>query len=591
MKLSKEQVEKIRALRWRCRTDLLFLCKEILGYTDVCESTHGPVIERLQQFKKPTREEFVLNDQFVDGMWKYRPIIPHQELEGKRRMLLLDPRGHFKTSVNTIAHTIQFIINYPNIACMISVANTERAKIMLGGVLSHFTTNEAFRQLFPEHCPPTSKAANFGRQDGFTTMARDFSYETRKIRNEPTVHLGTIEKAVASLHFDVIKFSDVVDEENSENREQCEKIVKAFSDKQPAVVNHKSWVYVEGTRYHNDDLYGQIMAADDANELNGNPRRYNVFMRGCFKRVNSTFDMSDLDKPFEKDQDGNLVAIFPEHMPLESLLAIKNDPVDGKSFNPQYLNDPTDPEDSALPVGKINNKVVPATVDPKIFHDKIRISYRDMAVDFAETTKAKSDSTAVVVVGWSFANKPYVEKIEAGRWGDEEKIVKLLQLYKKYKPQNIYLEDMPYTVGLFQSIQKVFQAAKEYPNWVWVKRRGSNQKKADRIGGALSTWWKTRELKFVEPEAVEDQSEGFRVLKKEARAFPKGAHDDILDCLADLMTNKTPFFDRLGPRSIEDPEVQQKGLQDWLYSEEGKKAHMDHIYGVVPEWGASKYGF
>lgn len=591
MKLSKEQVEKIRAIRWRARTDLLFLCNEILGYSKVNKEVHGPIIEKLQQFKKPTREEYVLNDQYVNGKWVYRPVIPHEELEGLRRMLLLDSRGTFKTTINTIAHTIQFIINYPNIACMISVANTERAKIMLGGILEHFCTNETFRQVFPEHCPTSNKASTFGRQDGFTTLARDFSYEARKVRNEPTVHLGTIEKAVASLHFDVIKFSDVVDEENSGSGDQCEKIINAFSQKQPCVVNEKSWVFLEGTRYHNNDLYGNTIEADNNNELLGLPRQYKQFIRGCFKRVNPTYTLEDLDKPFELDDQGRMIPVFPDHMSYEYLTGLKNDLVMGKAFNAQYLNDPTNVEDAPLPVGKYNGKILPATKDPEIFKKHIKISYRDMALDFAETTKATSDFTAMVILGWSFANKPFVEKIEVGKWGDDEKIARLLMMYKKYRPQSIYLEDMPYTMGLFQGIQKVFQAAKEYPNWVLVKRRGSNVKKADRIGGALSTWWKTGELTFVEPEKVETQSKEFIALKREARAFPKGAHDDILDCLADLMTNKTPFFDRLGPRSIEDPEVQRQGLQDWLYSEEGKKAHMDHIYGVVPEWGASKYGF
>jgi intein/homing endonuclease len=978
MKLSKEQVEKLRAIRWRARTDLLFLCNEILGYDKVNAEVHGPIIERLQQFKKPTREEFVLNDQFVNGKWVYRPLIPHEELEGLRRMLLLDSRGTFKcvrkgfnciqkpdgtkvaaetvkvgdyilgtdaeysykqryvkvtgveeqppqkcvtvrlksgrtidvsanhpfrkitgfvdagtlapgdrvatlawlpepkdatyepdseltgwflgdgsfsnmvvtnsdeyfrercikaaekagfeatatlhrnragsvrvrkardhyrslglfetkagtkfipekyfkadnqsvrellyglymsdgtagkdgivlvskserlvqdtqvlllrfgirskyakygqlykgerlyfyhltvsdnaniqrffneigwdknsryttpksihsnvdtvpkewkhrygkylfnrgekpknipktslsvydiskeklklyaealedselsylaenhiywdtvdtvvdqgehvtvgietesntlclnevithnTTVNTIAHTIQFIINYPNIACMISVANTERAKIMLGGILEHFCTNETFRQVFPEHCPPASKVSTFGRQDGFTTMARDFSHEARKVRNEPTVHLGTIEKAVASLHFDVIKFSDVVDEENSGSREQCMKIIEAFSQKQPCVVNEKSWVFLEGTRYHNDDLYGFTIESDHNNELLKLPRQYKIFMRGCFKRKDSTYTLEDLDKPFELDAEGKMIPVFPSHMSYDYLIGLKHDLVMGKAFNAQYLNDPTSVEDAPLPVGKLDKKTLPATIEPKIFENNIKISYRDMAVDFAETTKATSDFTSMVILGWSFANKPYVEKIEVGKWGDEEKVVKLLEMYRKYRPQNIYLEDMPYTVGLFQSITAIFQKAREYPNWVWVKRRGSNVKKADRIGGALSMWWKTGELKFVEPSNPDEQSKEFQALKREARAFPKGAHDDILDCLADLMTNKTPFFERLGPRPMNSREVREDAFDKWLYGDAVKEAYQDHLYGIVPEWGADQYGF
>jgi hypothetical protein len=41
---------KIRAdLRQKCRTDLLRLCK-VLGYMDVSEKVHGPILEVLPKF-------------------------------------------------------------------------------------------------------------------------------------------------------------------------------------------------------------------------------------------------------------------------------------------------------------------------------------------------------------------------------------------------------------------------------------------------------------------------------------------------------------------------------------------------------------
>lgn len=593
----------MRKVRWRCRTDLLFLCNEVLGYTDVCEEVHGSVIERLQKFKKPTQEEFYLNDRFEKGQWKYLPLVAHQKLAGTRRMVYLDPRGHLKTSLNTIAHSIQFILNYPNIAIMISVANTERAKLILKEILEHFTTNEKFRRIFPEHCPDPSRADMFGRQDGFTTLARDFSYENRKVRREPTIHLGTIEKAVASLHFDVLKFSDIVDEENSQTREQCQKIIASYSAKLPAVVTpHESWVYLEGTRYHNEDLYGEVMRGEMINRSKGLPIEYDIFMRGCFKKKNPTYTLEDLDEtlhPYELDEKGRLMPIFPQKFTYESLMSLKNNAISALTFNEQYLNDPTPAVDSPLPT----NKVVPKYIDPEIFHSRVRIAYYEIAVDLAETTNQRSDFSAMTVMAWDFANKPYVCEIVHGKFEQQVNLLNLLRLYQKYKPDRIYIEDSAYTRGLMPSIERMFQLKNLFPSWEVLKRsRGSNDKN-NRIGAAIGEWWKSGTLKFVYSDSTDADKikrmdkfnmvrcsrEAIEALRSESRLFPRGRNDDILDTLADLLMYKT-YFARLGPREIDDDEVIKDGWQRMLFDPDTIKLQQQAIFG---EWDSginSTYG-
>jgi len=90
------RLRKLKLARWRARTDLLWLCNEILGYKDVSNRVHGPLLGRLQKFPKPTEQQLEENDVFSHGKWTYTPLVPMMELGGKRRLLILDSRGCLK---------------------------------------------------------------------------------------------------------------------------------------------------------------------------------------------------------------------------------------------------------------------------------------------------------------------------------------------------------------------------------------------------------------------------------------------------------------------------------------------------------------
>ena len=128
-----EELLSARLLRWRCRTDLEFLAREILGYKDIDRSVHGPVLDVLQKFPYPkNKEEFEEHDVWNGKTWRYRPLKDMQALPGDRRVLILDPRGHLKTTINAQSHTIQWILNYPDIAIAIFQSNLEKAELILG---------------------------------------------------------------------------------------------------------------------------------------------------------------------------------------------------------------------------------------------------------------------------------------------------------------------------------------------------------------------------------------------------------------------------------------------------------------------------
>lgn len=242
--LSANEIHRWRMARWKGRTDLGYLCREILNYKDVRDDVHGPVMNILQKFPIPNRIQFEEHDKLVNSRWYYSPLISMTALPGKRRRLILDPRGHLKTTINAIAHTIQWILNYPDTAGVIFQSNLDKACQILKEIKAHFQYNEKFRTIYPEYCPQ-KRIDDFGIQSEFTVPARSL----QTARKEGTLTALSIGAGTSGMHFDFMKFSDVVEPSNTGTPEQIEKINTDFWMAENLLVAPRYWIDVEGTRH------------------------------------------------------------------------------------------------------------------------------------------------------------------------------------------------------------------------------------------------------------------------------------------------------------------------------------------------------
>ena len=248
--------------RQRARTDLLYLCNTIMGYKDVQEVPHGTLIRALQAF--PGGKD-VCDPK--TGQWlHYLPSCGIWDLQGPRRRLFLWPRGHLKTSIITIAHTIQWIINFPDIRILISTAVADQAQSMLKSIKSQFQFTPEFRALFPEFCPSDRQASEFGNQEEFTVPNR-----VQKHLKEPTVSVTAIGKVIAGYHYEIIKDSDLVDKENIKTEGGRKNTIEHFKYMWPLIERNKGqygWRDTEGTRY-DFCLHGStpILMADWTNKV------------------------------------------------------------------------------------------------------------------------------------------------------------------------------------------------------------------------------------------------------------------------------------------------------------------------------------
>lgn len=84
--------------------------------------------------------------------------------DDRKQRLLLDPRNHFKTTMD-IVDMVQWILCFPDIRILIASGTRDNAIKMLRAVKSHFQYNQGLRFFFPELCPQAHKTEDFGTQD------------------------------------------------------------------------------------------------------------------------------------------------------------------------------------------------------------------------------------------------------------------------------------------------------------------------------------------------------------------------------------------------------------------------------------------
>lgn len=580
-KIDDRELAKIKYARWRARSDLIFLCREVLNYPDVDEFVHGPVTRVLQQFPFPDPDKFWSHDRYENGKWIYEPLVPMLDLPGKRRTLILDARGHLKTTINVIAHTIQWIINYPDCAILIVQANIDKAVLCLGEIKRHFQTSPVFRALFPEHCPKKN-VMEWGTQTAFTTEAR----RPTVIRKEPTVMVASIDKGTAGIHCDVIKFSDIVEENNSRTADQCEAVTRSFRLMENLLVSPVYWIDVEGTRYHHADLYGRIIQEEWAG-VKPEARAYNIFVRSCFKRKTpdggpQIFVPEELEYPFLLDSEGRRIPWWPKdrrgnlRFPLEHLERMeKRDPY---LFSCQQLNCPSSGTgQKVFPV----DENYPKWISREVFEQRIRIVGYDIAVDTAESDSPASNYTAIAVGAWSANGKCYIVEIVHGKFLADKLVREIADVAEKYKHRlmSIKIERTAYVRGLFPSLQR-YLAARDFHLPIELIPVDNRRSKIERITNTLQPWYKAGDLVFLDDLEPKDH------LLRELREFPLSATDDILDAISDLFQNKT-WFGRQDARPLPQREMDlewQKfvGLadQDQVLEESFRGTHAIPIPGM-----------
>lgn len=538
--------------RHRARTDLLYLCNEVLGYKDVSMEVHGPIIEALQRFQgviegHKTQADYL--EALMGNKALFTPICPFTALEpcgfrGKRKNLILFPRGHLKSTVATIAHTIQWIINYPNIRVLITTATQDLGQEFLREIKKHMLTNEVFRFLFPEFCPSKEKM-EMGNSERFTVLCRDDARkELGQGGAQPSVLVSTVGSSITGYHGDVQKNDDLVEKENSKTPGGIQDVIYHFGTMDPLLETYenpknpeepfKGWIDMSGTPWDFSDLYAMIQNGEE--KLPEERRTWSVVKRSAAPNWPSG--------PF----------LWPQRLGYSGLKEIEDDPARGPGLlSSQYLMKPivagqglieSDSQISWIPRDRLKMLLPQLSLYAAL----------DLAGMDADARGTDNDYSALSVGGFDGDGRMYLVDVWHGRPDQFTVIEWLFQVFEKY-PMLIKckMEKEAHARTILPFLKREMMKRKK---WLTIdaQPRNTRESKQNKIKG-LQPWFASGAIRFADDLGCRT------ALVQEIMGFPKFRHDDILDTIVDIMHEAKGVVGAIGGREKPEIEARQNELQ------------------------------
>ena len=179
------------------------------------------------------------------------------ELQGRKRELLLDPRGCFKTTVVSRAYPVRRIIENPNIRILLDSVALTNSVNNLKVVRRHFEENEKLKELYGDFC---GKMENWNNSE-FTVAAR-----TDTKLAQATVTASGIDKIQIGTHYDLIVADDLHDEHNWRTVEQLRKVKEHIRLLLGLLEPKTGELLIAGHRWSYSDAYTMVMGETDIAE-------------------------------------------------------------------------------------------------------------------------------------------------------------------------------------------------------------------------------------------------------------------------------------------------------------------------------------
>ena len=446
--------------------------------------------------------------------------IADQDTVDRKQRLYLDPRNHFKTTID-ICDCVQWILCFPDVRILIASGTRDNAIKMLSAVKAHFQYNEVIRYFFPEFCPQAKKVEEWGRQEAFTCPSRAAKY-----LREPTVSIASPDATVAGMHYDVLKFDDLVNETNSRTAESLRAVIQWYKLTNPLLEPY-GYRDVIGTRYDFSDLYGEILGDDYADEdcIGKLHRGYVVSKRSCFLP--------------------NGDPIFPERFTRERLERERTE-MGSFNFSAQYLNKPVPSDSQHFPWPLVDKAFIDREDVPR---QKTYFTTFDLAISQAsdaDRTAIVTCSIAVPRAKLAAANlaglaarreRPhlYVEDLVVGHLKPLEVVDALYRVYRRFHPIQVRTEQVGFARLLEPIVRTEALRQGLHLPLVWITRDNREAKQA-RIAG-LQPWLERGELHILKDLQHRED------LVLELVRFPKYRRDDIVDALSDHLQMISMFQD------------------------------------------------
>jgi hypothetical protein len=377
--LTKEEQE---FLHDSAKSSLYILTKGVLGYPDLNPTVHLDFCSRIKA-------------------------------EQKKRRLWLLPRAHLKSTIKTVAHPIQLVLNDPEyVRLLIGSETATQAQKFLSEIKGHWEKNNLLRSLFPEMVPARITGPGSDWSQARATLNRDSGHR------EPHWQAVGVGGAITGGHFSHIVCDDLIGLEAYRSAAKMAE-AKAWNDAiEPFLINqNRDYIDWVGTRWAPNDLYEHIMEFYESSIA--------VYTRSAIESGEIIFPELHSWEEYQRLQTKNPALWFAQY---------ENNPISGGPVDlpydallPYYLTPDlqecvvrnSDGSDSRYPVSSLDRVI---TVDPN--------SGSPVAPDMAAiTVHGKAQSEEVFCLeSWSARENP------------DTFVRKILELSRKWKPRMVGIE-------------------------------------------------------------------------------------------------------------------------------------------------------
>lgn len=486
-------------LRERCKTDLWFLCFHVLDMPDIDNELHHGMCER----------------------WETR--------RGRKFTLWMTPRFHLKTSLWTRGGTIQELLINVDQRILIINAKLDIAEEILADIKLDWETNDLLRWLFPEYVREyvTKEARNRSK---WLTTRLDFPNSKYAGRKEGNIQVMGVEASLVSKHYDLLIYDDPVNDLNSATKAYRDKIQRWYQNSLNLRVDTKSRIRLIGTRWHFDDLYSRIIKQEmkrrkKMKEIGRKIKpRYLVYHRAVVEKVeDGGLRIAGFD---------DVLPIWPERFTPDDITQMRED-LASYVFACQMMNNPVPEEDAIFKFTDIHQIDL---YDIPVAEEVVNFLAVDMAVEETE----QGDFTVITVASFDQFGKMYVRRILRDKFLPSQMLRHVADLVRIYDIQRVAIEEVAFQKTLLRVYKEEAVRQGYYIPWAPMKRG-----KASKLKRILSMQPRVERGDFF----VEEGIENLDWMIEEMTTYPRSAHDDILDTLADL---EALFYK--APETVEDNE-------------------------------------
>lgn len=480
-------MSQVNHLRRKAKEDLYFLSKGPLEYELLSARLHGHLCSWI-----------------------------HASRTDQYRLLLL-PRGHYKSTVSTIAESVQIALPNvdnvldvypwnlgPNVKLLLAHENRESASRFLFEVAEAFLKKPLMLALFPE-CIPSKRQQRINKWE--------LELPRTTYHKEPTFDTIGAGGAAQGRHYHRIKMDDIIGEAARDSDTVMRTTLTWFDNVNSLLTRPKydGWDLV-GTRWSFKDVYSHAM---------------DVYGVDINRSVVRCMDLEDVPEGVAAAYvRGNIergMPIFPEEFSMEFFTRLRKNP---RVYAAQYANNPkesglTEFHPQWLKFYNLNEPWAYTFTGNEQRKVNIWTMDRLILVDPSMGESDKSDESGILVTGMDNQKNIYILECIKDRIRPPDLIDLMFRLYGKWAPRLISIEKVAFSGLLGYWFRDKCNDLGVHPT-IHEYVPGSKRSKLARIRG-LAPFFSSGQIHILE---------GMHQFRDEYEWFGVTNSDHLLDALA-----------------------------------------------------------